>query len=165
MTKGTNILNVLFLDFDGVVNTPQWYIDTDGKYKCKYNFPSDRKVNNWQAVQWVSEFCEKYNYKIVISSTWRKDGFKVSKDCLINGGLRKSIEIIGITPVTYDRPRGEEISGWLLENPDATNYLIFDDDSDMGKHLDRLVKCDSVIGFGMREFNTAITLHDAFNNK
>ena len=70
-------MNVVFLDFDGVVNTPWWSRDESGDLKCKYNFPFDGKVNNWQAVQWVSEFCEKYNYDIVISSTWRKEGLKV----------------------------------------------------------------------------------------
>lgn len=45
---------VIFLDYDGVVNTPMW--DTDGKH-CSYAHPGDNKVNNFQAVQWLSEAC------------------------------------------------------------------------------------------------------------
>ena len=61
---------VVFLDYDqdGVVNTSMW----NGKgTRCTYNFPSDNKVNNFQAVQWLSEACQKFHYDIVVTSTWR----------------------------------------------------------------------------------------------
>ena len=56
-------LNVVFLDYDGVVNTPMWEL-RDGKWKYRHHQTYDGKVNNQQAVQWVSEFCEKYGYDI-----------------------------------------------------------------------------------------------------
>ena len=74
-------MNVVFLDYDGVVNTPLW--DSEGKY-CTYGFPEDNKVNNFQCVQWVSEFCQKFRYSIVVTSTWRFESNY--KECLINGG-------------------------------------------------------------------------------
>lgn len=40
-------------------------------------------------------FCLKYNYSIVVTSTWRFD--KNYKECLINVGLRPGIEILGRT--------------------------------------------------------------------
>ncbi len=75
---------MFFLDYDGIVNTPLW--SADGK-KCTFGYPFDNKVNNFQCVQWVSEFCEKYNYSIVVSSTWRLHNNY--QECLQNGGLRK----------------------------------------------------------------------------
>lgn len=48
-------IRVVFLDIDGVVNTPMWTVK-NGKRICQYNFPEDVKTNNWQAMQWVSEF-------------------------------------------------------------------------------------------------------------
>ncbi len=153
-------MNVVFLDYDGVVNTPLWY-QKDGQWKCRFGQPYDGKVNNEQAVQWVSEFCQKYGYGIVVSSTWR-----LSEDydvMLIRGGLRKGIEILGRTPVLNGKDRGDEISQYLAENPDVTGYLIFDDDNDMGEHMDRLVRCDPFNGFGQNEFRYAETLHFAFN--
>lgn len=71
-------MNVVFLDYDGVVNTPMW--NADGT-RCSFGFPQDNKVNNFQCVQWVSEFCQKFNYSIVVSSTWRLDDNY--KECLI----------------------------------------------------------------------------------
>ena len=61
---------VLFLDYDGVVNTLMW---NDKGTRVSYNFPKDNKVNNFQAVQWVSEFCLKCKYDIVVTSSWRED--------------------------------------------------------------------------------------------
>lgn len=38
-------MNVIFLDYDGVVNTPIWSFRA-GKWICTYATPSDNKVNN-----------------------------------------------------------------------------------------------------------------------
>jgi hypothetical protein len=166
-------MNVIFLDYDGVVNTPQWEKLSNGKHKCRYNFPEDGKVNDFQAVQWVSEFCQKYGYSIVVSSTWRTE--PNYKECLINGGLRDGIKILGRT-VDLNGCRGDEIATYLKEHPEITGYLIFDDETDMScyfaenkqytcKNLDRLVECKSDKGFKESEFNCAETLHNAFNAK
>lgn len=61
---------VIFLDYDGVVNIPKWE-NRNGKWHCRYSNVLDGKVNDEQAVQWVSEFCQKYGFGIVVSSTWR----------------------------------------------------------------------------------------------
>lgn len=153
-------MKVIFLDYDGVVNTPMWS-GRNGVFRCQFGFPCDNKVNNWQAVQWVSEFCEKYKYDIVVSSTWRLDDNY--KDCLINGGLRDGIKILGRTPVIYDGTRGDEISAWLSDHPEVDGYLIFDDEKDVVGHMTRLVQCDTGHGFGEREFNLAVTLDGALN--
>jgi hypothetical protein len=155
-------MNVVFLDFDGVVNTPMWSF-IDGAYKCRFNFPDDGKVNNWQAVQWVSAFCQDYNYSIVISSTWRLDGERIAKNCLVMGGLRSGIRILGATPHLLGKQRGEEITMWLSEHPEVKGYLIFDDDSDMTCHMDRLVQSNVSSGFTRDEYARAVMLHQAFN--
>jgi len=153
-------LNVVFLDYDGVVNTPMW--DSEGK-KCSFGFPRDNKVNNFQCVQWVSEFCQKYGYSIVVSSTWRLD--ENYKECLINGGLRDGIEILGRTPVMRDQSRGTEIKKYLSAHPEITQFLIFDDEADMDDLADHLVECNSNVGFGLTEMCQAERLHTKFNNE
>ena len=122
---------VIFLDYDGVVNTPMW---NEKGTVCRYNWPSDNKVNNFQAVQWLSEACIKFHYDIVVTSTWRlKDNYK---DCLINGGLREGIEILGRTVHLTDEEdgpdfhgrRGREIQRYLDEHPEINYYMILDDE-------------------------------------
>ena len=122
---------VVFLDYDGVVNTPMW--NAEGTH-CSYGFPSQGKVNNFQAVQWLSEACQKFGYDIVVTSTWRRD--KNYKECLINGGLRDGIEILGRTIYLTDEEdgsdfhgrRGREIQRYLDEHPEINYFMILDDE-------------------------------------
>lgn len=157
-------MNVVFLDYDGVVNTPQWkYNDEYKRWVCNYSYPSLGTVNDFQAVQWVSEFCEKFDYKIVVSSTWRYHDNYI--ECLKKGGLREGVEVIGRTPrlVDSEHNRGDEISLWLESHDgEVENYLIFDDDQDMGPHMNHLIKCDPALGFTMNEFEAARRLHNIF---
>lgn len=90
-------MNILFLDYDGVVNTPMW--DDKGQ-TVRYNFPEDKKVNSFQVAQWVFHFCRTYNYSIVVSSSWRfEDNYE---ECLRNDGLWADIKIVGTTSYLYD---------------------------------------------------------------
>jgi hypothetical protein len=150
---------VIFLDFDGVVNTCRWYKTADGKWKSKFNFPKDGKVNNEDAVQWVSELCQKFGYDIVISSTWRMDGLKTCEKCLRNAGLREGIKVVGATPILH-KYRGFEIKQWLEEHPEVTEYLIIDDDCDMvfPELLARFVQCRQGGGFTVDEYGVAMAL-------
>lgn len=145
-------MKVVFLDYDGVVNT-LWWGKKEGKYRFRFGTPSDGKVNNEQAVQWVSEFCALNGYSIVVSSTWRySDNYA---DCLRNAGLRPEVKIVGRTPALPEMERGDEIGRYLEEHPEVTEYLIFDDDGDMGSHQKHLVKCNTYRGFGYDEFRQA----------
>lgn len=154
-------MNVVFLDFDGVVNIPIWHEDKLRGMICNYNHPDDERVNHFQAIQWVSEFCEKYNYGIVISSTWRRYRWNC-EDILYDSGLRADVKVVGFTPILEGQERGDEITAWLNEHPEVENYLIFDDDSDMGIHLDKLVKCNCHIGFMLPQYDEAKSKHEKF---
>lgn len=143
-------MKVVFLDFDGVINSIQWIKNKDDKWKIKHSI-------NPQAIQWVSEFCEKYNYKVIISSTWRYGGLEECKKYLYDNGFRKSIDIIDTTPIIHGKERGDEITEWLNNHP-VEKYLIFDDDSDMTIHMDRLIKSNGFIGFTYDEYLRAENL-------
>jgi len=145
-------MNVVFLDYDGVVNTPM--LGDDGSECCCY--PDDNKVNNFRAVQLVSDFCLKYDYSIVVSSSWRlEDNYK---ECLINGGLREGITILGKTPFLDCLPRSEEIWRYLSSHAEIQNFLIFDDDPVPGLET-HLILCDPNTGFGVEEFQLAEQQH------
>lgn len=149
-------MNILFLDYDGVVNTPIW--DAEGK-TCRYGFPEDGKVNNFQSVQWVSEFCQSYGYDIVVTSTWRYDDNW--EECLRNGGLREGIRILGKTPILRDADatRGQEIQAFLNSVHGVDSFVILDDDRDMDDMMDHLVKCNPNRGFGLTEYEKAVQIH------
>lgn len=137
---------ILFLDYDGVVNTPMW--DADGK-KCRFNFPHHNKVNNFQAVQWVSEFCQKFGFAIVVTSDWRFDSNW--RECLINGGLREGVEVIDKTG--EDKTRGHEIKNWLNEHPEVELYFILDDlEQVLEEQKPFFLQTDVSVGFCMTDF-------------
>ena len=144
-------INVLFLDYDGVVNVPMW---NDEGTKCEYGYPKQGRVNNFQACQWVSEFCQKFNYKIVVISTWRKrDNYK---ECLYNGGLRKNVEIIGKTPVLpHPQTRTDEILAGLNDHVEVEIYAILDDEVIVGLE-NKQVRCLNSYGFGEDEFHQLV---------
>ena len=129
---------------------------------CRYNFPEDNKVNHFQAVQWISEFCLKYDYKIVVSSTWRMDNNY--KECLINGGLREGIEILGKTDCRGIK-RGDEIDSYLKDHPEIDGYIIIDDCDDFHKHQkDRFVETRGDVGFMEYDYYKARRIHNKFNS-
>ncbi len=153
-------VKALFLDYDGVVNTPMW--NEDGT-KCRYNFPSDGKVNNFQAVQWISEFCQKHGYHIVVTSTWRLDSNY--KECLINGGLRNGIEILGRTESLNNKCRGEEIKLYLESHPEIESYIIVDDEDDiLEEQRPYFVEADGYFGFGLADVNKCERIHKQVAN-
>lgn len=116
---------VVFLDYDGVVNIPMW---NEKGTKCRYNQPADNKVNDYQAVQWLSEFCEQCHYNIVVTSSWRfAENYA---DCLKNGGLRDSVKVIGATTDMPFDTRADEIKAYLRKHPEIKYYIIVDDEDD-----------------------------------
>ena len=139
---------IVFLDYDGVVNTPMW--NAEGTV-CSYGFAKEGKVNNFQAVQWLSEACQKFGYDIVVTSTWRLwDNYK---ECLIDGGLRKGIEVLGRTPRFSGLPRGAEIKAYLEEHPEIQYYVIVDDEADMlPEQIGHFIMTNGDTGFNLSEF-------------
>ena len=156
-------INVVFLDIDGVVNTPMW-VNQSGKLFTKYNFPKHGKVNNWQACQWVSKFCKERGYSIVVSSTWRKEGLGTCKKCLYDGGIWPNIPIIGMTPV-LDCERGHEIQKWLdvqeANGVKVKRWIIFDDvDETVSKEQsDRFIQCRHDAGFLLEDLKKSEEIH------
>ena len=86
-----------------------------------------------QKWKWLSEFCNKHDYKICISSVWKRhfDNVDDWNKALIKLGFNDNI-FVGITG-DCQTLRGEEIKQWLDIHKDVTAYAIIDDDSDMLK--------------------------------
>lgn len=131
-------MKLLFLDFDGVINSTQHLIDMSNEYE---------DVGEWikkgnSAVQWWAkaldpELVEKVNVilertgaVVVISSSWRI-GRSVSylKAILKEVGFRG--KIIGKTRYKLGGARAQEISDFLSPRIDkVTAYVVLDDDWD-----------------------------------
>lgn len=150
--------NIIFLDFDGVVNTIYWSQGPDGVYNQNAFKSGHQELNNKQAIGWLNELYNTIPYDIVVSSTWRL-GMSVEElqQLLIKSGFHPDIQVIGKTPILHTE-RGEEIQQWIDENNFTGNFIIIDDDSDMCHLKHRLVQPNSYIGITIYDFRKAVKL-------
>ncbi len=131
---------------------------------CTYGFPKQGKVNNFQAVQWLSEACQKFGYDIVVTSTWRLwDNYK---ECLINGGLRPGIEVLGRTESIRDVCRGAEIKKYIDEHPEIQYYVIVDDEADiLPEQCGHFIQTNGDTGFNLSEFKEFEAIFESDNKR
>lgn len=157
MEKKEKKFNLIFLDYDGVVNNLIFHtIDGDPDYyyrPLEEDCGLDKQVNDFQAVAWLNKICRDFNCKVVVTSTWRgRDDYK---ECLTRAGFKG--EILGRTP-RLGTIRGEEIYVWLgretnrkiVEN--MNDFIILDDDADMGLLMPHLIQTDTYRGLGFHEY-------------
>lgn len=150
---------IIFLDFDGVVETVFWEKNEDGSYTLnglKNN--KERYLNNTQAIGWLNELYKHIPYDIVVSSIWRMH-MSVSQlqDLLIRSGFNKNIKVIDKTPCLYQQ-RGLEIQQWIDENNYNGKFIIIDDDCDMCHLSPLLVRCDCQLGFTIYDYQKALKM-------
>jgi len=119
-------MKVLFLDIDGVLNT--------GDNSCAHTFSKIESRDIYgplfdrRCVMFLEGIVSKTGCKIVISSTWRKDGLSKLRSMWRDRDLPG--EVIGVTDV-LNMQRGDEIQQYLNEHDDIESYVIIDDDDDM----------------------------------
>ena len=132
--------NILFLDFDGVIN-----ISINNYKEKKF---SKNCVNN------VNRLCKKYNFKIVVISSWKE--YVGYKEMLYDAGLSESIPVVGKTD-RLESSRETEIMKYLLDHPNIAKFLILDDGYfyELSKYQ---IKTDISKGFNEGKFREAIIL-------
>ena len=124
-------MKVIFLDFDGVLNSAASFLVEHRIRKENKLFDDLCPVNQTLCKVCTSNFRhildEVPDAKIVISSSWR-NMFELDwlKAKLAEYGIDSS-RVIDKTPSSFNRERGYEINEWLEEHPEVTKYVILDD--------------------------------------
>lgn len=162
-------MDVVFLDFDGVINTPTGY-DVNGSYRDNYNGPADGRVNNYQAIKLLNKLCLEHNLAIVVSSKggWRNSlrrdesgNYIISpyKQILYDSGLDEHVYIYGNTPPT-EFNKDMEIKIYLSKHPEVKKFVILDDiREEISRDLDGfLVLCSGEKGFTERDLKRAVEI-------
>ena len=104
------LCNIVFLDFDGVLNL--------NIYDFTENIKAKEPIIN------LNKFCLENEFKIVVISSWRK-----SIDCkalLYKSGLDERIEVIGATDI-LGREREAEVIDYLEKHQNINKFIIIDD--------------------------------------
>lgn len=162
-------MKILFLDMDGVMNSHQsaiWYHemfnhneDWWADYRDNYNdqiFLIYEKQLCPLACSNLRNLLKKHpDVRIVISSTWRKFKAKENNDWfnalfqMFKIYPENENRVIGCTPV-LNKDRGYEIESWLNQTDyEVEDFIILDDDSDMGPYLNtkHFIHVDGRVGF------------------
>lgn len=155
---------IIFLDFDGVVETIYWEQNEDGVWDFNVHKYSRDQLNNKQAIGWLNELYKQIPYDIVVSSSWRI-GMTVEQlqNTITNSGFNPEIKVVGMTPKLYQQ-RGVEIQKWIDDNNFKGKFIIIDDDSDMCHLLPLLVRTDCQLGFTIYDYEKALRLLEENEN-
>lgn len=155
---------IIFLDFDGVVETIYWEKDKGGSWSYNIHKYGRDELNNKQAIGWLNKLYSKVPYDIVVSSTWRIGMTLEQLQILITkSGFNSEIKVIGMTSILHQQ-RGLEIQKWIDDNNFRGKFVIIDDDSDMCHLLPLLVRCDCQLGFTIYDYQKALRLLGGDNN-
>lgn len=170
MRSTTKTNGVLFLDFDGVLNSSNWY---RARTRTPNPTQEEHHLNELDpsAVAQLSRIIRETNCSVVISSTWRRGnsvGYLIR--ILVKRGLSNAHwgNFIGATPILdgrlpsgiYTAPeRGLEIQAWLDDHPEKFEHVvILDDDSDMAHLLPNLIGCNGNEGLTAEKATLAIEI-------
>ena len=164
---------VIFLDIDGVMNSDQY-----NRYKYKHHRKDWGSIDPRECHR-MARFCEKYNVKLVISSSWRNgNSWEATYKEFMNEGFEDlpyrhhgmkllAPYIVGVTPYCESRHRGTEIQAFfdivagkysdyrilMKEDFEIESYCIVDDDNDMlEEQMNNFVQTNFLIGITRKDY-------------
>lgn len=146
-------IKLIALDMDGVVNSEMWYrsVVRGAKFPDEHVDPA--------CVERINRIMRETGAKVVFSSSWRvgRDAKNVQE--MLNS-LGFDVEVQGVTPILWDKTRGEEIHTWLQAfkaeiDPDVS-MVILDDDNDMEPLMNLLVQTSRITGITDENADEAI---------
>jgi hypothetical protein len=138
---------ILFLDFDGVLNSETSARQTGNRYK----FSKD-------SVAALNKILLRTRAYVVISSSWRESWTLTENAAFLeHAGVLKG-HVVGKT-TALGKERGLEIDAWLNSVPYRVQaFAILDDRDDMLMHMHRLVQTNPEIGLTAELADKAIAL-------
>lgn len=164
-----NMSKVVFLDFDGVLNTGRWYAQMDADSVAdEYG-----SVFDPLAVANLERILTETDAEIVVSSSWKFMGLAKMRDMWKDRNLPG--KVIGLTPNSVSDEfllnadldyiellsiRGQEIKEWLtLHGKDVGHYVILDDTYDiLPEQKSHFVLIDPNVGITEDDAEKAIAI-------
>ncbi len=154
---------IIFLDFEGVLNTKQYASDLRRSGKM----PNDQYgyLFDPTAVSSLRDIIAERDADIVITSSWRNEGLDKLRKMWADRDMPG--EILDITPFAIDKSiiidgymivqRGYEIKQWLRDNGRGRNYIIIDDQDDfLPEQNTHIVRIDKKKGLSPDDVQMAI---------
>lgn len=176
-----NNYNIIFLDIDGVMNSDQY---NRWKYKNHMRAKGFGSIDPRECYR-MARFCEKYNIKLVISSSWRNgNSWKETYEEFMEEGFKDlpyrhhgmkvlAPYIVGVTPYAESRHRGQEIQYFfdivdgkypkykkvMKEDFNILSWCIIDDDDDMLEYQKKnFVQTNPLIGITRKDYKKVLKI-------
>jgi len=145
------LTKLIFLDVDGVLNNGSWAIEM---FKKGIRVYRDDLLYE-PSLEQLKRVTDTTGAVIVVSSSWRRipSAYFHLKEWLEKFGM----EIFDKTPYVGGE-RGDDITAWFSRHPGDWQYVILDDDSDMGAHTSRLVQTSFDEGLTIKEADKCIEM-------
>lgn len=179
-------MNYIFLDIDGVLNSVRSLIANygldaidkplstqlglAGSLFYPVAFEREHLQLDELAVKLLKHIVEKYNSKIIISSTQRIGSCieHFHKMFELYGWDTHNV-ITGFTPITKLMHRGDDIKQWFIDHDiseEATNYVIIDDCNDVhNSQLKKFVHIDAEYGLTHKHLEQIDDIFQKFISK
>jgi hypothetical protein len=137
----------IFLDIDGVLINRKSLRQASG---LRSNADPD-------CVAELNRITDATGARIVVTSTWRRQGRRFVTDALRKWGV--SGQVVGCTPVMSVPDRGNEIQAFIdaYRRP-VGSFIIIDDDSDMLHLMPRLIRTNYEAGLTQADADRAIAM-------
>jgi len=141
--------NIVFLDFDGVLNSEQSVQQLGTRYRFSKS-----------SVAALNEILQATEARIVITSSWRNNWTLIENASFLKRDGVIPNRVVGKT-ATLEQERGLEIDAWLRSVPyPVTSFVILDDRDDIVTHRDRLIRTNPQTGLTPAQARKAIELLD-----
>ncbi|MBQ0084071.1 MAG: hypothetical protein KBS52_04825 [Clostridiales bacterium] len=149
-------MKILFLDFDGVVNS--------GAYRENFELYEANPIEP-QKLELIKRIADETSAKIVLTSTWRKfwreDGPQDNEKGILIERLFGDcgLKVCSKTPELDFFCRDKEVKAWLESNPEAEAYCVLDDLSEFFEEpsvKEHLVLTNSETGITEEDVSKAI---------
>lgn len=156
-------MKIIFIYYDWIFNRNSWEKNQNNQWEL-----IEGSFNDIQSIQWISEFCERFGYDIVLTGILPD----MAEARLKEAGLREEVKIVG--KIKSEIPTYKTIRSYLASREDVKEFVIV---IPKGKDMDELMNdpeenesfkkntigIDPTHGFGETEFIDARSI--ALKNK
>jgi hypothetical protein len=163
--------DVVFLDFDGVINYVCMEPQKHDCPRCDSVCPARGIAENFhrERVLRVNALLRDTRAAVVLSTSWRTAFDRATlwhaldacgfKGCVVGATARSSRDFWRVRGLEFDQEqRGHQIAMWLIEHPEVERAVILDDSPDMWVLKPLLVQTSPSTGLGDTDVVAAVNV-------
>lgn len=147
---------VVFLDFDGVINTTTTYANADSYADT---VEASAGLIERDLVARVQRICDETGAAVVVVSAWRAAFTNADLRAILrNAGLTAPVLGSVARPVPAGDGRGDGVLAWLALRLEVTRWCVIDDDPSHYRHIAEVYRRLVLVGNGISDADAAAAM-------